>query len=104
MKRLNKSKASQKSDIPIKIIHEDADIFADFLAESLKGAIKTYIFPKYLKLADITLLHEKKENKEREREQGNSRSVSTLPTLSKILERILFEQISIYLDKFLLDQ
>ena len=35
------NKVSQKSDIPIAIIHENADIFADFIAESLKGAIKT---------------------------------------------------------------
>ena len=41
---MNKNKASQKSDILITIIHENADIFADFLAESLKGAIKTYNF------------------------------------------------------------
>ena len=32
-KRLNKNKASQKSDIRITIIHENADIFVDFLAE-----------------------------------------------------------------------
>ena len=82
IKRLNKNKASQKSDIPIAIIHENADIFADFSSESLKGAIKTYnCFPKCLKLADITPLHEKgrKDNKE------NYRPVSILPTLSKIL-------------------
>ena len=40
IKRLNENKASQNSDIPITIIHKNADIFADFLAESLKGAIK----------------------------------------------------------------
>ena len=33
IKRLNKNKASQKSDIRITIIHENADIFVDFLAE-----------------------------------------------------------------------
>ena len=43
--RLKKNKASQKSDIPITIIHENADIFADFLAESLKGVIKTFNSP-----------------------------------------------------------
>ena len=71
-----------------------------FLAESLKGAIKIYNFPNSLKLADITTLHKKgrKGNKE------NCRPVSILPTLSKILERILFEQISVYFDKFLSDQ
>ena len=41
------------------IIHENADIFADILAESLKGTIKTYIFPNCLKLADITLYMKK---------------------------------------------
>ena len=66
IKSLNKNKASQKSGIPITINHENADIFADFLAESLKGAIKTYNFPNCLKLPDITPLHKKgrKENKE----------------------------------------
>ena len=100
IKRLNKNRASQKSDIPITIIHENADIFADYLAESLKGAIKTCNFPNCSKLADITPLHkkERKDNKE------NYRPVSILPTLSKILERILFEQISVYFDKFLSDQ
>ena len=100
IKRLNKNRASQKSDIPITIIHENADIFADYLAESLKGAIKSCNFPNCSKLADITPLHkkERKDNKE------NCRPVSILPTLSKILERILFEQISVYFDKFLSDQ
>ena len=100
IKRLNKNKASQKPDIPITIIHENADIFADFLAESLKDAIKTYNFPNCLKPPDITPLHEKgrKDNKE------NYRPLSILPTLSKILERILFEQISVSFDRFLSDQ
>ena len=86
-KRLNKNKVSQKSDIPITNIHENADNFSDFLAESLKGAIKTYNFLNCLKLANITPSHKKgrKDNKE------NYRPVSILPTLSKILERILFE-------------
>ena len=96
IKRLNKNKASQKSDIPITIIHENTDIFADFLAESLEGTIKTYNFPNCLKLADIIRFDKKgkKDNKE------NYRPVSILPTLSKILERILFEQMSVYLINF----
>ena len=98
--RLNKNKASQKSDIPIKIIHDYVDIFTDSIAESFKGAIKTSNFSNCLKLADTTLLHKKgrKENKE------NYRPVSILPTLSKIFERILFEQISVSFDKILSGQ
>ena len=97
---MNENKASQKSDIPITIIHENADIFEDFLAESLKGAIKTYNFLNCLKLTDITPLH-KKGKKDSNK---NYRAVSILPTWSKILERILFEKMWIYFDKFLPDQ
>ena len=45
---LNKNKASQKYDIPIIIIDENADIFADFLAEFLNSAIKTFLIEIFL--------------------------------------------------------
>ena len=98
--RLNKNKASQKSDIPTKIIHDNVDLFADFIVGSLKGTIKTSIFSSCLKLADITPLHKKgrKDNKE------NYRPVSILPTLSKIFEKILFEQMSVFFENFLSSQ
>ena len=94
--RLNKNKASQKSDIPIRIIKDNVDIFADFLCETVNCTIKTSNFPSCLKLADITPLHKKgrKDNK------YNYRPVSISPTLSKIFERILFEQISGFFDNF----
>ena len=41
MKELNKNRALQNPCIPITISHENADVFADFLVESLKSAIKT---------------------------------------------------------------
>ena len=49
-------------------------------------------FPNCLKLTDITPIHKKgkKDNKE------NYRPVSILPTLLKIFERILFEQIPFF--------
>ena len=40
IKRLNKNKASQKPDILTTIIHENTGIFADFLAEQLKGKLQ----------------------------------------------------------------
>ena len=94
--RLNKNKASQKSDIPIRIIKDNVDIFADFLCETVNCTIKTSNLPSCLKLADITPLHEKgrKDTKE------NYRPVSILPILSKMFERTLFEQISGFLSIF----
>ena len=66
------------------------------LAESLKGAIKTYSFPNCLKLADIISFHKKGRHANKE----NCRLVSILVTLSKILERILFEQNVSLFNKF----
>ena len=45
IKRLYKRRATQKSDVPIKIIKDDADIFADYLGETVTSAIKTTNFP-----------------------------------------------------------
>ena len=98
--RLNKNKASQKSDIPTKIIHDNVDLFADFIAGSLKGTIKTSIFSSCLKLVDITPLHKKGRKDKKE----NYRPVSILPTLSKIFEKILFEQMSVFFENFLSSQ
>ena len=39
--RLNKKKASQKSDIPIKTIKENSDIFSNSLGETINITIKT---------------------------------------------------------------
>ena len=52
------------------------------------------MFPNSLKLADITPAHKKgmKELKE------DHRSVSIIPTLSKIFERVMFVQISASFD------
>ena len=43
---LNKNKASQKSDIPIRIIKDNTDSFAEFLCETVNSIIKTFSFPK----------------------------------------------------------
>ena len=40
----DKSKTSQHSDIPIKIIKESVDIFADFLCTSINSSFKSSLF------------------------------------------------------------
>lgn len=80
----------------ITFIHKNADSFADLLAESLKGAIKTYNCSNCLKLAYFTLLHKKG----RKDNQNKYRLVSILP----ILEGIHFDQMSVYFIKLLSDQ
>ena len=58
----------------------------------LKGS-----FPDSLKLANITPVHKKDEPTDKE----NYRPVSVLPLLSKIFERLIYDQLNEYLDQYL---
>ena len=57
--KLNISKAHQVSDIPIKVIKDNVDTFADFLYKNVNSASKSSLFPFCLKLAGVTPLHKK---------------------------------------------
>ena len=50
---------SQATDISIRIIKENADIFAEFLCRFINSSINTSTFPSDLKLADITPIFKK---------------------------------------------
>ena len=78
--RLDSGKASQDTDIPTKIIKENADIVADFIYQNFNNAIACSAFPINLKNANVTPVHQKDS-----RENGaNYRPVSILPNISKI--------------------
>ena len=98
--RLDKNKASQHSDIPIKIIKENLDIFADFLCTNINSSFKSSSFPSCLKMADVTPLHKKGKKDLKE----NYRPVSILPIFSKVFERSMFAQMSSFFDNFLSKQ
>ena len=98
--KLDKTKASQKTDIPTRIIKENIDIFADFLCTSINSAIKSSSFLSSLKLADVTPVHKK----ERKDMKENFRSVNILTTLSKFFEKCMFAQMSTFFDNIFSNQ
>ena len=55
-------------------------------------AINEGVFPDSLKIANITLVHKKDEKTDKE----NYRPVSVLPLLSKVFERLLYDQLRDY--------
>ena len=57
--KLDKNKASQNSDIPIKIITENLGIFVDFLCTNINSSFKSSSFPSCLKMADVTPLYKR---------------------------------------------
>ena len=96
MQNLDASKACQDSDVPTKILKENSDILADFLHTSFNEFVKKSEFPSVLKQANITPVYKKGERKC----ENNYRPVSILSNVSKIFERIMFRQISNYMDSF----
>ena len=51
-----KKRAAQESDIPLKIIKENSDIFGAYLLSSFNDATDKSYFPTTLKQANITLV------------------------------------------------
>ena len=94
--KLDKNKASQHSDTPIKIIKENLDIFGDFLCTNISSSFKSSSFPSCLKMADVTPLHKKGKKDLKE----NCRPVTVLPVFSKVFERSMFAQMSSFLITF----
>ena len=96
---LDTTKACQDTDIPTKLLKENADIFSDFLFVYYNASVvKSAKFPSILTLADIIPVF-KKGDKEC---KNNYRPVSILSYMSKIFERIIFRQISNYMESFFL--
>ena len=93
---LDASKACQDTDVPTKIIKENADIFTDFIHPSINASINNGDFPSFLKLANVIPVF-KKDSKN---SKDNYRPISILKNISKVYERILFKQIGTFMDNF----
>ena len=96
---LDVSKACQDTDIPSKIIKENADIFVSILHSNFNTSATNSEFRSALKQANITPVFEKGDRHSKD----NYRPVSILSNVSKIFERWMFRQINEYMNVFLQD-
>ena len=87
---LDTSKSTQSEDIPFKIINDNADIFANFILQSFNKYIIDGKFPDQLKIADVSPIFKKGNYNDK----TNYRPVSILPSLSKVYERLIYNQIN----------
>ena len=94
---LNKKKPTTFNNIPTRILVENCDIISPFITDIYNESKTKSDFPVSLKLADITPAHKKDDRTI----MDNYRPVSILPSVSKIFERNMYEQISQYVDKYL---
>ena len=88
IKRLKARKVTQITDIPVKVLKENADIFSAYLCDFLNESIKDDKFPVILKNGDIKAVFKK----DFKRSTENYRPVSILPIFSKKLEKIISKQ------------
>ena len=94
---LNVAKSCQINDIPTKVIKMNKDIFANFITDHFNYCTAYGEFPDELKHADIIPLHKNNEKCDK----TNYRPVSTLTNISKIYEKLLYNQLSKYFDSLL---
>ena len=84
-------------DTPLKILKPNADIITPFLTSCINSSLENNCFPEELKLADIIPIHKKGDSNDK----SNYRPISILPTISKVFEKVIFDQINIFFkDKF----
>ena len=79
------NKSAQSTDIPIRVLKENADIFADYICGFFNESIKKSTFPSILENANITPVFKKGYRSSKE----NYRPESILPVISKIFEKLL---------------
>ena len=97
IKKLNLNKAVQDSDIPVKILEENADLFADYIYLQFNEAVDSSKFADFFKSADISAAFKQGSRNKKE----NYRPISILPLISKIFEKIICRQLSNHFDNIL---
>ena len=96
LRSLNPSKAYTFKNIPPKILKESREYCSDILQKLFNQTLSNKEFPDELKLADVTPIYKKDDpNKSK-----NYRSVSVLPVVSKVFEKIMHDQISQYINSY----
>ena len=91
---LDNSKACPKDTIPPKIITNNSDIIGYKLLSDFNKSIDFGNFPVNFKNADVTPAHKNSARTDK----FNYRPVSILPAMSKIYERLLYDQMNNYME------
>ena len=95
-------KACKKDDIITKVIKINKDIFAGFITKDFNNCVDKGVFPDDLKHADVTPIHKKKDKSDKTNYACKLiRPVSILPNISKIYEKLIYNQLYDYFEDIL---
>ena len=94
---LNSKKSAGPDDIPPKIVKNSSTVLKATLTELFNTSVNEYYFPSELKYANVSTLFKKGDSTNKE----NYRPISILPSISKIFERLIFQQMTTYVSSLL---
>ena len=97
IRRLSTRKATQYSDHPVRILKENSDIFGKYICDFFNECVDKGTFLPILKHANITPVFKKGYKGSKD----NYRPVSILPVISKIFNKLLCKQITVFIDPLL---
>ena len=97
IQQLDPKKVTCENDMPINMLLKTKDIISGHLADIYNNCKNNNFYPNSLKTADVTPIHKAKE----QFLPKNYRPVSLIPTISKLFERNMFNQISSYIENSL---
>ena len=95
LKKLSPHKATGLDNISCRLLKEAAPIISDSLTVIINKSIDTGFFPSKWKIAKVFSLY-KAENRT---DPQNYRPISVLPAISKICERVVYDQLYAYLNE-----
>ena len=87
---------SVSGDIPLKVLKSSEFTFS-YLTECIKEVLRNSKYPESLKLFDTVPVYKKKHLTDK----SNFRPISILPLPSKVFEKVIFDQLCNYMNKFL---
>ena len=93
MKTLIKSKATGIHNIPNKILKDSYQVIAPFLSEIFNCSISANVFPDDLKIGKVSPILKSSDSDN----LNNYGPISVLPTIPRVFERLLYNQMYIYL-------
>ena len=94
---LSSNKASQETDLPVRVAKENAEYFAEIICSQSNESINSSKFSLSFKLANVTPVFKYQSRNHK----NNYRPVSILPLIFKVFEKIMNKQLSIYFEEIL---
>ena len=96
IKSLNKKKPAISSCILVKVLLDSVDTYLPIFTDIINISIRNCTHPEELNLAEVTPLFKKADPFDK----VNYRPVSLLSHVSKVYERIIFNQVSTYFEPY----